>query len=139
MGAAFAAGRKIAVVLEEQGKGKVSASQCQLATLSCMFPEIFVWRVLARVLLSRLWQVTDLYDYQAQPFLLGYHNEDKIKKGGLKKTDFDFKHIIGVSMFGHVVMAKHKVRLNGFIAISRYVSRSLLSNNFQRLRTDYSR
>ena len=30
MGAAFAAGRKIAVVLEEQGKGKVSASQCQL-------------------------------------------------------------------------------------------------------------
>ena len=30
MGAAFAAGRKIAVVLEEQGKGKVSANQCHL-------------------------------------------------------------------------------------------------------------
>ena len=106
--------------------------------------------MLARVLVSRLWQVTDLYDYQAQPFLLGYQNEDKIKKGGLKKTDFDFKHIIGVSMFGHVVMAKHKVRTRPYVwlrcdfqmttvLLMVYVSRSILSNNFQRLRTDYSR
>jgi len=54
-------------------------------------------------------QVHDLYDYEGQPFLLGYQNEDKIKKNGLKKGDFDFKGVIGVSMFGHVVMAKHKV------------------------------
>ncbi len=55
-------------------------------------------------------QVHDLYDYEGQPFLLGYQNEDKIKKNGLKKSDFDFKEVIGVSMFGHVMMAKHKVR-----------------------------
>ena len=55
------------------------------------------------------WQIHDLYDYEAQPFLLGYQNEDKIKKQGLKKTDFEFKQVIGVSMFGHISLAKHKV------------------------------
>ena len=55
------------------------------------------------------WQVTDLYDYEAQPFLLGWQHEEKIKRNGLKKGDFDFKTVIGVSMFGHITMAKHKV------------------------------
>ena len=55
------------------------------------------------------WQIHDLYDYEAQPFLLGYQNEEKIRKQGLKKGDFDFKHVIGVSMFGHISLAKHKV------------------------------
>jgi len=63
-------------------------------------------------------QVNDTYDYEAQPYLLGFQNEDKIKKAGLKKGDFDFKNkrIIGVSMFGHIVMAKHKVS-GVFVAI----------------------
>jgi len=60
-------------------------------------------------LLRCTWQIHDLYDYESQPFLLGYQNEDKIKKQGLKKTDFDFKQVIGVSMFGHISLAKHKV------------------------------
>ena len=59
--------------------------------------------------LSTVWQIHDLYDYEAQPFLLGYQNEEKIRKNGLKKNDFDFKHVIGVSMFGHISLAKHKV------------------------------
>ena len=59
---------------------------------------------------AALRQVHDLYDYEGQPFLLGHQNEAKIRKEGLKKGDFDFKKIIGVSMFGHVTMAKHKVR-----------------------------
>ena len=63
------------------------------------------------------WQIHDLYDYEAQPFLLGYQNEEKIRKQGLKKGDFDFKHVIGVSMFGHISLAKHKV----FMSFSPFV------------------
>ena len=47
-------------------------------------------------------QVHDLYDYEPQPYLLGFQNEERIKRNGLKKTDFDFKSLIGVSMFGHI-------------------------------------
>jgi hypothetical protein len=65
--------------------------------------------------------VHDLYDYEAQPFLLGFQNEDKIKKNGLKKSDFDFKTVVGVSMFGHVTLAKHKVILHACCAALWYI------------------
>ena len=61
-------------------------------------------------------QVHDLYDYEPQPYLLGFQNEERIKRNGLKKTDFDFKSLIGVSMFGHISMAKHKMS-GTFVAI----------------------
>ena len=61
-------------------------------------------------------QVHDLYDYEPQPYLLGFQDEERIKRNGLKKTDFDFKSLIGVSMFGHISMAKHKMS-GTFVAI----------------------
>lgn len=58
----------------------------------------------------------DTLDFALAPHVLGWETEEKIRQDGLKKTEFEFGQIIGVSMFGMVKLCRHKQSGN-FVAI----------------------